>query len=133
MKHVVLYYMLLLVGGFTFAQQGPPATAPSSQTPSTSPEQGQTSREPMPPDTQAPPPEAISSERLEGLIINRLRAEPALAHSQVDAKVSDDSVMLTGNVDSKTQHDLAVRIAKANAGNRKIIDKLEVKHSGAGS
>jgi hypothetical protein len=133
MRRAVLCYTLLLVGGLTFAQQGPPATAPPSQTPSTSPEEGQTSREPMPPDTQAPPPKAKSSERLEGAILHRLKAEPTLSDTNVDAKVSDDSVILTGNVASRTQHDIAVRIAQANAGSRKIIDKLKVKHPGGGS
>ena len=81
----------------------------------------------MPPDSQAPPPEARSSERVEGQIVDQLRAEPTLSGTNIDAKVNDNSVILTGSVDTVEQHDLAVRIAQANAGDRNIVDRIKVK------
>ena len=81
----------------------------------------------MPPDTKAPPPETMSSEKVEGQILNQLRAEPSLWGTNVDARVDDTSVVLTGSVDTMTQHDLAVRIAQSNAGDRKVLDKIKVK------
>jgi osmotically-inducible protein OsmY len=81
----------------------------------------------MPPDTQAPPPQAMSSEQVEGHILNQLKAEPTLSSTNVDARVDDGSVVLTGSVDTMTQHDLAIRIAQSNAGDRRVVDKIKVK------
>jgi BON domain len=109
-------------------QQGqPPPTTPPYQTPPTLPEGRQTPRGQMPPDTQAPPAEAMSSQRVEGNIVDQLRAEPTLSGTNVDARVDDNSVVLTGSVDTMAQHDLAIRIAQSNAGDRKIVDKIKVK------
>jgi osmotically-inducible protein OsmY len=81
----------------------------------------------MPPDTKAPPPQTKSSERVEEQILQQLRAEPSLSGTNVDAKVDDNSIVLTGTLDTLNQHDLVLRIAQANAGNRKIVDKVKVK------
>jgi BON domain len=125
-----LYCAVLLLGTMVLAQQqGPPpsTTSPPYQTPPTFPEQGQTPREQMPPDTQAPPPQTMSNERVEGQIVKQLRDEPSMSRTNIDARVNDNSVVLTGNVDTMAQHDLAVRIARANAGDRKIVDHINVK------
>jgi osmotically-inducible protein OsmY len=122
--------MLVFLGVSVLAQQqgqAPTTTNPPYQTPPTFPEGQQTPNQQMPPDTQAPPPEAMSSQRLEGLIVDKLRAEPSLSGTNVDARVDDNSVVLTGTVESMTQHDLAMRIAQANAGDRHIVDKIKVK------
>ena len=68
-----------------------------------------------------------SSHQVEGRILDQLRAEPALARTNLDARVDDSSVVLTGTVDSPAQHDLALQIAQSNAGDRKIVDKIKVK------
>ena len=70
----------------------------------------------------------MSSEQAKGQILNRLKAEPALSGTNIDAKVDDHSVVLKGNVVSVQQHDLALRIAQSNAGNRSVVDKIQVKH-----
>jgi osmotically-inducible protein OsmY len=81
----------------------------------------------MPPETKAPPPQAISSERVEEQILHQLRAEPTLSDTNLDARVDDNAVVLTGNVHTMAQHDLALVIAQANAGDRKIVDKVKIK------
>ena len=81
----------------------------------------------MPPDTHAPPPQTMSTERVEQQITQRLSSEPERSKSNIDAKVDENSVVLTGIVDSETQHDLAVRLAQSYAGDRKIVDKIKVK------
>ena len=60
-------------------------------------------------------------------ILDQLKAEPTLSGTNIDARVEDDSVVLTGNVDTMAQHHLAVQIAQSNAGNRRIVDKIKVK------
>ncbi len=132
MKPVVCSFALLLASLGFAQQQGPPSTSPPYQTPPTFPEGQQTPREQiprtqMPPDTQAPPPQTMSSERVEQQITQHLSSEAALAKTNVDAKVDESSVVLTGSVDTETQHDLAVRIAQSYAGERKLVDKIKVR------
>jgi len=69
----------------------------------------------------------MSSERVERQILDQLNAEPTLSVTNIDARVDDDSVVLTGSVDTMTQHDLAVRIAQAKAGDRKIVDRITIR------
>lgn len=129
MKQIVFCFVLLLAT-IVFAQQQdqpPPNTTPPYETPPTFPEGGQTPRGHMPPDMQAPPPETMSSQQVEQEITQRLSSEPALSKSNIDAKADENSVVLTGSVDTETQHELAVRIAQSYAGDRKIVDKIKVK------
>jgi len=129
MKRIVFSSVLLLASIGVAQQQGqpPPATSPPYQTPPTFPEGRQTPRAQMPPDTQAPPPQTMSTERVEQQITQRLSSEPELFKSNIDAKVDENSVVLTGSVDTETQHNLAVHIAQSYAGDRKIVDKIKVK------
>jgi len=69
----------------------------------------------------------MSTERVEQQITQRLSSEPELFKSNIDAKVDENSVVLTGSVDTETQHNLAVHIAQSYAGDRKIVDKIKVK------
>jgi osmotically-inducible protein OsmY len=106
MKPVVCSFALLLASLGFAQQQGPPSTSPPYQ---------------------APPPQTMSSERAEQQITQHLSSEPALANTNIDAKVDENSVVLTGSVDTDTQHDLAVRIAQSYAGDRKLVDKIKVR------
>ena len=128
MRYALCCGVLLLATMILAQQQGqsPATTSPPYQTSPTFPEQGQTPREQMPPDTQAPLPQAMSNEGVEAQIVKQLRDEPSLSRTNIDARVNDNSVVLTGNVDTMAQHDLAVRIARANAGDRKIVDHINV-------
>ena len=127
MRYLLSCAILFLATMALAQQQPPPTTNPPYQTPPTFPEGRQTPRAQMPPDTKAPPPETMSSEKVEGQILQQLRDEPSLSGTNVDARVDDTSVVLTGSVDTMTQHDLAVRIAQSNAGDRKVVDKIKVK------
>ena len=129
MKYVLSCAVLFLATIVLAQQQGqpPPTTNPPHQTPPTFPEGRQAPGQQMPPDTQAPPAQTMSSQRVEGQILDQLKAEPTLSGTNIDARVDNDSVVLTGSVDTLAQHDLAVRIAQSNAGNRRIVDKIKVK------
>ena len=140
MKHLVLCLTLLL-STLCFAQQQaqpppdiqstPQAQQPPYGTPPTFPGEpqrpGQQPNRPMPPDEQAPSPQAMSSQEVQQQITSRLGSEPGLDHSNVAAEVSDSSVILTGSVKSLEQHDLALRIAQSYAGNRQVVDKIKVQ------
>ena len=130
MKYVlscaVLFLAPMVVG--QLQEQPPPTTNPPYQTPPTFPEERRApGQQQIPPDTQAPPPQTMSSQQVEGQILNRLKEEPSLSGTNIDARVDDTSVVLTGTVDTIAEHDLAVRIAQSNAGDRTIVDKIKVK------
>lgn len=129
MRNIVLCFTVLLATfGFSQQQGQPPrTTSPPYQTPPTFPEGRQTPRAQMPPDTQAPPSQTMSSQQVEQQITQRLSSEPALSKTNIDAKVDESSVVLTGSVDTETQHDMAVRITQSYAGDRKIVDRIKVK------
>lgn len=82
----------------------------------------------MPPDTEAPPPQQrMSSGEIQQQIQDKLDSEPALARSNVKANANDNVVILTGIVDNEREHQLAVEIARSYAGDREILDRIEVK------
>jgi BON domain len=129
MKHRICCIFLFLASMGFGQQQGqpPPTTSPPYQTPPTFPEGRQTPRTQMPPDTEAPPPQSMSTQQVEQQIAQRFSSEPELSKSNIDAKVDDNAVVLTGSVDTETQHALALRIARSYAGGRRIVDKVKVK------
>ena len=124
MKYVLSCAVLFLATTVLAQQQGQP---PPTTTPPTFPEGRQTPSEQMPPDTQAPPAETMSSQQVEGQILQQFRDEPTLSGTNIDAKVNDYSVVLSGNADSLAQHDLAIEIAQSKAGNRRVVDRIKVK------
>lgn len=81
----------------------------------------------LPPDTEAPPSKSMSPQEAEQQITRHLGSEPTLSDTNLDAKVDETSVVLTGTVNSEKQHQLALGIAQSYAGQRKIIDKIKVR------
>jgi osmotically-inducible protein OsmY len=81
----------------------------------------------MPPDTHAPTQKHMSTEQVQQQIQNKLDDERGLKGSTVLATATDTSVTLDGQVANQNQHDLALGIAKADAGTRKITDKLQIR------
>jgi hypothetical protein len=125
MKHMVLGLVLLLATATLAQQPGqPPPTSPPKGTPPTFPEK-RAPRQQMPPDQEAPLP-ALSTPEVQQQIQQSLNSEPTLRNSNVGVHVDENSVILTGNVDSEEQHELALHIAQSYAGDRKIIDKIKL-------
>jgi osmotically-inducible protein OsmY len=79
----------------------------------------------MPPDQEASP-QGLSTPEVQRQIQQALNSEPALRNSNVGVHVDENSVILTGNVDSEEQHEVALRIAQSYAGDRKIVDKIKL-------
>ena len=114
----------LLLASLSFSQQQaqPPSASPPYVNPPMFPE-----APPMPPDQKAPPPQALSTMEVEKQIQEHFNSEPALTNSNVSIKADESLVVLTGTVDSDVQHDLALRIAQSYAGDRKVVDKIQVR------
>jgi BON domain len=124
MRLSLLYVPVLLLATLGFSQQQaqPPPASPPYTTPPTFPEEPQ-----MPPDQKAPPPQVLSTTQVEQQIQRHFNAEPALANTNLGIKANESLVVLSGTVDSDMQHELALRIAQSYAGNRKIVDKINVR------
>jgi hypothetical protein len=127
MKRLMCGALLLVAQLLIAQQQGPPPyeTPPYSTTP-TFP-QDLRPGEPLPPDTRAPAPGELSNPEIQQKIGEKLSTEPMLAGVNVNVSVDDKSVVLTGTVQDKQQHDLALRIAGSYADQREIVDKIQVQ------
>ena len=121
----ILCGLVLLLATLGLAQQ-PGQVPPPESTPPTFPQE-HTPRQQMPPDQEAPPAENISTTQVQMQIEHHLNAEPALTSTNVGVKTDEQTVVLTGTVDTKDQHDLALRVAKSYAGDRHIVDKIKVR------
>jgi len=51
----------------------------------------------------------------------------AYAGSKIQAVVDDQSITLNGTVTSESQHEMAMQLAKAYSGDRRIIDRLVIQ------
>jgi osmotically-inducible protein OsmY len=119
----ILCGALLLFAALVFAQQqNPPPynTSPTFPGDRITPER-------FPPDTKAPLQQELSPAEIQEQIQKKLDTEPALSSVTLKAAVDDRSVVLTGTVDDERQHDLALRVAESYAGERQIVDKIEVR------
>jgi osmotically-inducible protein OsmY len=118
--------LVLTLAVSAFAQQQPSTNSPPYTNPPTFPE-GTARQQQMPPDTKAPPPQDLSAAQVEQQIQEKLNNEPDLANTNMRVKADDQSVTLTRTVDTERQHDLALRIAQSSAGDRKVVDKIEIR------
>jgi hypothetical protein len=127
MKQIVFGLVLLLATAVLAQQPGQSSpTAPPQGTRPTFPED-RAPRQQMPPDQEAPPQgQGLSTPEAQQQIQQGFNSEPMLRNSNVGVHVDENSVILTGTVDSEQQHDLALRIAQSYAGDRKIVDKIKV-------
>jgi BON domain len=126
MKQIIFGLALFLAIATLAQQQGQlPPTSPPYSTPPTFPESQQTPRQQMPPDQEAPAP-GLSTKEVQQQVQQGLNSEPALDGSKVGVRVDENSVILTGTVNTEAQHDLAMRIAQSYASDRKIVDKIKI-------
>jgi osmotically-inducible protein OsmY len=81
----------------------------------------------MPPDTSAAPGRELSSSEIRDQIQTKLNSEPGLENDRVRVSVTDSDITVTGAVDDEAERELALRIAESYAGDRNIVDKLEIR------
>jgi len=126
MKSLILGALLLAAQLVIAQQQGPPYESAPNTTPPTFP-RDQNPAEPLPPDTKAPSHEQLSNPEIRQEIDDSFTAEPILADSRLNVSVDDEAIVLKGSVDNEQQHDLAISIAKSHAGDREIVDNIQVQ------
>lgn len=104
-------------------QSSQPSTAPD-QTPQQQPSTGDSGSKM--PQNDASAGMASSPNDVENSIETAIKQDPSLASSNVQVKVTDKKVELTGDVSSKDQKKAAEKIAKDNAGSRKVKNHIKV-------
>jgi hypothetical protein len=127
MKGITLASLLLFLAvTIARSQNYPPSTQPPAGTSPTFLQEPLPAGQ-MPPDTKAPPPEQPPSDEVQDQIQKKLDSEPALRNDSLKATVDDASVTLYGTIDDNGKRDLAIRIAESYAGERRIVDNIELQ------
>lgn len=125
---------LLLFASIAVAQQqaSPPIQLPPNSTPPTFPQE----QNPRTPPDVAPPHCApnmgaanaqLPAAELARQIQQKFETEPILQSSTLRVAVDDDNVTLNGTVDNEQEHQIALRIARANAGDRNVVDRIKIR------
>jgi BON domain len=78
------------------------------------------------PETPQPGAAPVSDTELQSQIQNALSKEPTLAGDTVNARVSSDSIDLTGTVGTAREKLTATRIVESYAGNKKVVSHLTI-------
>lgn len=126
-----LALLVTLAAGVALAQAYPQQQQPSGTQP-TAPQTQQTqptapSEKPQEPSKvpQSDQP-AASSTDVESSIQQAIKNDPSLAGSNIQVKVTNKEVDLTGTVNSDQEKQTAEQLAKTNAGPRKVKNHLKV-------
>jgi hypothetical protein len=118
----ILLCVLLLSAAFGFSQQpqnqDPPRTPPSNS-----------------PDNNPPPSQSATQDqskagantRIQNSIQDLLSSDPILSDVDVEANVNDESIVLTGTVESYAQHQRVLQLVSSYGRWRKIDDRVKMK------
>jgi osmotically-inducible protein OsmY len=82
----------------------------------------------MPPDMAAPPPKEISNTAIELRIRKAFANEERLISKNVNVLVTDDHVVLEGDVSDVQTKQRVNQLADKFAGGRKVIDNMRVRN-----
>jgi osmotically-inducible protein OsmY len=118
----ILLCLLLLSALSGFAQQpqdqNPPAKPPSSSADNNSPPAQDPSQNQD---------KASANQRIQSSINDLLSSDPVLNGVDVEASVNDESIILTGTVDSYAQHQRVLQLVSSYGQWRKIVDKVKMQ------
>ena len=87
---------------------------------------------PQVPDTNEPNAKPVHDQKSSQDVTDKLKKafdskNAAYAESNIQPAVDDQNVTLNGTVKNEMQHEMALQLARAYAGNRKIVDRLSVR------
>ena len=88
--------------------------------------------QPQVPDTNEPNAKPVHDQKSTQEVVEKLKKafdskNAAYAGSNIQPVIDDQSVTLNGTVKSEMQHEMTLQVARAYAGNRKIVDRLSVR------
>jgi osmotically-inducible protein OsmY len=101
---------------YAFSQSAQPTQDPPQTPPSNSP-------------GNAPPTQnkADVNQRIQSSIQDLLSSDPILGDVDVEASVNDESIILTGTVESYAQHQRVLQLVSSYGRWRKIVDKVKMQ------
>jgi len=121
MSSLSLFVLCAALTAFALQSQGqdqhspaPPSTHESSQS--------QPAPQPSPPSD-----ETEANRRIRDSVNDLLSSDPGLSGSDVEVEVNDQNIVLTGSVESYTQHQRALQLVSSYGRWRRIVDKLQMK------
>jgi osmotically-inducible protein OsmY len=122
MTRMLVLGFFLAMASLAFAQQQP--TTGQGQNPSSG----------TPPQTQQPPSsipqqqqQPMANSDVQSQIQNALGNDPSLSGASVQASVDDQSITLSGNVQSEAQKQRVLALIAPYQAQRKVVDKISVK------
>jgi len=91
-----------------------------------------TRSQPQVPDSNEPNAKPVHDQKSSQEVTDKLKKafdskNAAYAESNIQPVVDDQNVTLNGTVKNEMQHEMALQLARAYAGNRKIVDRLSVR------
>lgn len=122
MTRMLFLAFLLLSATFALTQQQP-SGGQRQNPPSGAPPQTQQPPAPAPQEQQRP----MANSDVQSQIQSTLGNDPSLSGAQVQASVDDQSITLTGAVQSQAQKDRVLALVSPYQAQRKIVDKITVK------
>jgi hypothetical protein len=124
MTRIFVCALVLLATPLIAAQQ-PPQNPPYT-TPPTLPDNRPDSRQPPElPDQHSQ--QAMTSSDIEQQLEQSISEDATLKDADIRTKVDDESITLTGTVQSESEHSKVLATVQPYAGRRKVVDKLVVK------
>ena len=119
----ILMCALLLLGTPVIGQQQPQHPDPTVPNAQVSPENSaQTDQSEQPLQNKA-----AGNERIQSNLQSAFDDDPVLSGADLTANVDDESVTLTGTVQSYLQHQRVLQLASPYIRNREIVDKTTVQ------
>lgn len=130
MTRILVCALLLLAAPLALVQQQPPPQGqPPAQAspPVTYPEnRGQPQPSPSPTATPEQNKAGVNSQ-IQNQVQSALKSDPVLSGANVQASVDDQSINVTGTVESEAQHDRVLQLLGPYMRYRSINDKVKVK------
>jgi len=119
----ILVCTLLLLGTPMLCQQQPQNQDPAIPNTQASPE----NTAPTDQSEQPLQDKSAGNERIQSNLQSAFDDDPTLSGADLTANVNDESITLTGTVQSYLQHQRVLQLASTYTRNRQIVDKVTVK------
>jgi hypothetical protein len=118
----ILLCIFLLSAMLGFSQQQPHSQDPPGNAPSTAPDNN-----PPPQSATQDQSKSDANQRIQSSIQDLLSSDPILNGVDVEASVNDQSIILTGTVQSYAQHQRVLQLVSSYGRWRKIVDKVKMQ------
>jgi osmotically-inducible protein OsmY len=117
---VFLVAVLLMAGAAAGQSHDPQQTNPSTPGAGTDPQHNAQA-------TPAPQTDSSANQRIHDSLSDLLSSDQVLSDADVEVKVDDRNITLSGSVENQAQHQRVLELAAQYTRWRKIVDKIQLK------